>query len=131
MTLILNVLWFVFGGWLSGLMWLLAALLLACTVIGLPWALAAARIGVFSFAPFGRDVLPRDLVTGRPDLGTGPLGLLLNILWFLLGGWYVALAHLVIGLGLLVTIIGIPFALQHFKLAVLALAPIGKTVVDR
>ena len=130
MTLILNVLWFIFGGWIAGLTWLLAGVLLAITIVGLPWALAAFRIGLFSFMPFGKQVVSRRAVTGREDLGTGPLGLLLNIVWFLLGGWYIALAHLVIGVIQLVFIITIPFGLQHFKLAVIALAPIGKEVIE-
>jgi uncharacterized membrane protein YccF (DUF307 family) len=131
MTLILNVLWFVLGGWASGLAWLVAALLLAVTIVGLPWAQAAIRIGLFTFFPFGREVVSRASVTGREDLGTGSLGLLLNVIWFVLGGWYLALMHLVGGVLLCVTIIGIPFGIQHFKLAGIALAPIGKEVVER
>ena len=130
MTLILNVLWFIFGGWIAGLTWLLAGVLLAITIVGLPWAQAAFRIGLFSFMPFGKEVVSRRAVTGREDLGTGPLGLLLNIVWFLLGGWYIALAHLVIGVIQLIFIITIPFGLQHFKLAAIALAPIGKEVIE-
>ncbi len=131
MTLILNVLWFVLGGWVSGLAWLVSAILLAVTIVGLPWAQAAVRIGLFTFFPFGREVVPRHELTGREDLGTGPLGLILNIVWFFLGGWYLALMHVLIGLLLMVTIIGIPFGLQHFKLAQIALAPIGKEVVEK
>ena len=131
MTLILNILWFVLGGWLAGLTWIFAALLLAITIIGLPWAQAALRIGIFSFFPFGKEVVPRRAITGREDLGTGDLGLVLNIVWFVLGGWYLALMHLVIGVIQCVTIIGIPFGIQHFKLAGIALAPVGKEVVER
>ena len=93
-----------------------------------------ARVGAyssrmaFSAWPFGRQVVSRaDL--GESDLGTGPFGLLLNIIWFVLGGWYLAIHHIVLGVGLCVTIIGIPFGLQHLKLAVISLAPVGKTVV--
>jgi uncharacterized membrane protein YccF (DUF307 family) len=131
MTLILNVLWFFFGGWLAGLTWMVAALLLAVTVVGLPWAQAAFRIGVFSLFPFGKAVVSRRTATGQDDLGTGPLGLALNIVWFVLAGWYIALAHVLIGVALVVTIIGIPFGIQHFKLAAIALAPIGKDVIER
>jgi uncharacterized membrane protein YccF (DUF307 family) len=130
MTLVLNLLWFVLGGWLAGLSWLVAALMLAVTVVGLPWTVAAARIGMFSFFPFGKRVVLRSELTGQEDLGTGPLGLVLNILWFVLGGWYVALSHLIIGITLLPWIVTIPFAIQHFKLARIALAPVGKIVVD-
>jgi uncharacterized membrane protein YccF (DUF307 family) len=129
-TLILNILWFVFGGFLTGLAWLLGGLLLAITIVGLPWAGAAWRIAWFSFAPFGKLVVDREAVTGRSDLGTGCMGLLLNVIWFVLAGWYIALGHVLIGAAQFVTIIGIPFAIQHFKLALIALAPVGKTVVE-
>jgi len=130
MTLILNILWFIFGGWAAGLAWLFAGVLLAVTIVGLPWTQAAFRIGLFSFMPFGKQVVSRRAMTGREDLGTGPMGLILNIVWFVLGGWYIALAHLVIGVVQLVLIITIPFGLQHLKLAAIALAPIGKEVIE-
>jgi len=128
-TLLLNILWFIFGGFVGGLAWMLGALILAITIVGLPWSAAAFRIGVFAFAPFGSRVVDRRLYTGRDDLGTGGLGLLLNVLWFLFAGWYIALAHVAVGVAQCVTIIGIPFGFQHFKLALIALAPIGKSVV--
>jgi uncharacterized membrane protein YccF (DUF307 family) len=130
LRLILNLLWFVLGGFVSGLLWLLSGVLLAITIVGLPWAFAAFRIAGFSAWPFGRQVVSRDLHTGREDLGTGPLGFVMNVVWFVLGGWYLALSHLVMAVGLAVTIIGIPFALQHVKLALISLAPVGKQVVE-
>lgn len=129
MALILNILWFIFGGWISGLAWLLAALLLALTVVGLPWSAAALRIGMFSFAPFGRHVVPRSAVYGH-DLGTGPLGLLMNLVWVLLAGWWLALHHVILAVTLMVTLIGIPFGLQHLKLAMISFAPVGQTVIQ-
>ena len=131
MRLLLNILWFIFGGWLTGLLWLLGGLLLAVTVIGLPYTAAAWRLAGFAFWPFGKEIVSRDIVTGRGDLGTGPVGCLLNIIWFVLGGWYIALSHLIIAVAEFVSIIGIPFALKDLQLAVAALAPIGKTVVRR
>jgi uncharacterized membrane protein YccF (DUF307 family) len=131
MSLVLNILWFIFGGWISGLAWLLAGVILAITVVGLPWSAAAFRIGLFSFAPFGRHVVPRDMVTGRSDLGTGPAGCLLNAVWVVLAGWWLALHHVILGVALMLTIIGIPFGLQHLKLALISFAPIGQTVVER
>ena len=128
MTLLLNVLWFIFGGFAAGLAWMIGGVVLAITIIGLPWAAAAFRIGVFSFAPFGSRVVDRRSLTGHGDLGTGDVGLVLNVVWFLFAGWYIALAHVAIGLAQCVTIIGIPFGLQHFKLALIALAPVGKSV---
>ncbi|HWU79388.1 MAG TPA: YccF domain-containing protein [Caulobacter sp.] len=129
--LLLNILWFIFGGFISGCLWLLGGLLLAITIVGLPYTGAAWRIAGFAFWPFGKEIVPRDLVTGREDLGTGPLGCVLNVIWFVLGGWYIALAHLVAAVAEAVTIIGIPFAIKDLQLAVVALAPIGRTVVDR
>jgi uncharacterized membrane protein YccF (DUF307 family) len=130
MALILNILWFILGGFISGLAWLLAGVLLAITVVGLPWSAAAFRIAGFSFAPFGRHVVARRAMTGRGDLGTGPLGFLMNIVWVLIAGWWLALHHVVLGLTLMVTIIGIPFGLQHLKLALISFAPIGQRVVE-
>jgi uncharacterized membrane protein YccF (DUF307 family) len=118
---ILNVLWFVLGGFVSGTAWLLAGALLALTIVGLPWTPAAFRIAGFSYWPFGRLVV---------DADDHVSSLLLNILWFLLAGWWLALHHIVLAAGLAVTIIGIPFAWQHVKLAILALAPVGKRVVE-
>lgn len=129
--LILNILWFILGGWLSGLLWLLGGALLAITVVGLPYSFAAWRIASFSFWPFGREVVDRQAVTGQEDLGTGGLGCLMNIVWFLLAGWYIALSHLIIAVAEFVSIIGIPFALKDLELARLALAPVGKTVVEK
>lgn len=130
MRLILNILWFILGGFVSGSLWILAGVLLAITIVGLPWAAAAFRIAGFSYWPFGRQVVSRAELSRRSDLGTGPVGFLLNIIWFVLGGWYLALHHLVLGIGLFVTIIGIPFGLQHLKLAIISLAPVGKSVVE-
>jgi uncharacterized membrane protein YccF (DUF307 family) len=127
MSLILNILWFVLGGFISGLAWCLAGVLLAITIVGLPWSAAAFRIAGFSFAPFGRHVVPRQALTGR---GAGCLGLMLNVIWVALAGWWLALHHVVLGLALMVTIIGIPFGLQHLKLALIAFAPIGQEVVE-
>jgi uncharacterized membrane protein YccF (DUF307 family) len=128
--LILNILWFILGGWISGTLWVLSGVLLAITVVGLPWSMAAFRIAGFSYWPFGRQVVSRAELSRRGDLGTGPVGFLLNILWFIFGGWYLAIHHIVLGIGLCVTIIGIPFGLQHLKLAIISLAPVGKAVVE-
>ncbi len=130
MRFLLNVLWLIFGGWLSALAWTLAGALLAVTIVGLPWTPAAFRIAGFSAWPFGREVVSRQLVQGHEDLGTGPLGVVLNVLWFLLAGWWLALHHLILAVLLMITVIGIPFGLQHLKLAAISLAPVGKAVVE-
>jgi uncharacterized membrane protein YccF (DUF307 family) len=129
-TLLLNVLWFFFGGFLAALGWLLAALILTITIVGLPWAPAAVRIAGFAAFPFGRRIVSREELTGREDLGTGPTGLVLNVIWIIFAGWWLAIEHITIGIVQCLSIIGIPFGWQHFKLAVLALAPVGKTVVE-
>jgi uncharacterized membrane protein YccF (DUF307 family) len=129
--LLLNILWFIFGGFISGCLWLLGGALLALTIVGLPYTGAAWRIAGFAFWPFGKEIVPREVVTGREDLGTGGLGVVLNVIWFLLGGWYIALSHLVAAAFEAVTIIGIPFAIKDLQLAIAAIAPIGRTVVDR
>lgn len=132
MALILNILWLVLGGGLvAGLVWLLAAILMAITIIGLPWARACVMIGLFTLWPFGREVVARDTLTGREDLGTGPLGVVGNVIWFVLAGIWLAIGHVTAALALAVTIIGIPFAWQHLKLAYASLFPIGKTVVEK
>jgi uncharacterized membrane protein YccF (DUF307 family) len=129
--LILNILWFILGGWISGLLWLLGGLLLAVTIVGLPYTGAAWRIAGFAFWPFGKEIVSREIASGQGDLGTGPLGFVLNVIWFLLGGWYIALSHLLIAIAEAITIIGIPFAIKDLQLAFIALAPIGKVVVEK
>jgi len=119
MRTLLNVLWFILGGWISGALWCLAGLLFAVTIIGLPWAPSAFRIAGFSFAPFGR--------IAEAD-NSHASSLVLNILWLVLAGWWLALHHLVLAAALAITIIGIPFAIQHLKLAMLSLTPVGARV---
>jgi len=127
---VLNVLWFILGGFLAGLGWWLAGILCAITIVGLPWARACFMLGNFSLWPFGRDVISRKELTGRDDLGTGTFGTIGNIIWLIFVGWWLALGHLMLAIGLGITIIGIPFAIQHLKLAYASLFPIGQTVVD-
>ncbi len=131
MRTIANILWVIFGGWLTALGWLLAGLLMAITIIGLPWSRACLSIARFSFWPFGSRLVPRDKLKGRATIGTGPLGLVGNIIWFILGGWYLALMHLIVGVGWCITIIGVPFGVAHFRLMKQAFAPIGKAVVPK
>ncbi len=126
-----NFLWFVFGGFLMGLAWWLFGLLAILTIVGIPWAKACFVIGQLTFLPFGREVIGRDELNGAGDIGTGPFGLLGNIVWFLLAGLWLALGHVMCALACFLTIIGSPFGIQHLKLGGLALAPIGKTVVTK
>ena len=131
LSLLLNVLWVVFGGLWMALGWLLAALLMAITIIGLPWARAAVNIASYTLFPFGRAAVSRETVTGQQDFGTGPLGTLGNIVWLLLAGWWLALGHILTALALALTLIGIPFAWAHLKLVPISLWPIGKTIVSQ
>ena len=126
---LLNVLWFVLGGVVMGLGWWLAGLVAAITIVGLPWARACFVIGNYSFLPFGNEAVSRRELTGRNDFGTGPFGVVGNVIWFLLAGWWLAIGHLSSALACFVTIIGIPFGIQHIKLALIALAPVGMQVV--
>ena len=128
-SLLLNLLWIVFGGWWMALGWVIAALIMALTIIGLPWARAAFNIALYTLLPFGQKAVSRAEYTGRDDLGTGPLGVLGNLIWLVLAGWWLALGHLITAVLLAVTIIGLPFAWAHVKLAGLALWPIGKMIV--
>jgi uncharacterized membrane protein YccF (DUF307 family) len=124
LSLVLNILWVVFGGFYMALFWLIAAVLMAVTIIGLPWARAAFNIAWYALLPFGQTVVPRAEYTGVEDLGTGPFGFLGNLIWLVFFGWWIALAHVVTAVGLGITIIGLPFAWAHLKLARLALWPI-------
>lgn len=125
-----NLLWLVLGGLMMGLGWWLAGLLCAITIVGLPWAKACFVIGQFAFWPFGKEAVNREQVNGQSDIGTGALGTLGNVLWFIFAGVWLAIGHLLSAVACFVTIIGIPFGLQHLKLAAVTLAPIGKTIVD-
>ena len=129
MSLLLNILWIVFGGLGMAVAWVIAAVIMAITIIGIPWARAAFNIALYTLLPFGQKAVSRAEHTGQEDIGTGPLGVIGNIIWLLLAGWWLALGHLIFAILLAVTIIGIPFAWAHFKLAALALWPIGRMIV--
>ncbi len=120
MSLLLNIAWMILGGLIAAFGWLVAALLMAISIVGLPWVPAALRIAGYTLLPFGQRVEERD---------PGPLSLLGNIVWFVLAGWWLALGHLLLAIACAVTIIGLPFAWAHLKLAGLSLAPVGKEIV--
>jgi uncharacterized membrane protein YccF (DUF307 family) len=129
-SLLLNIFWIVFGGLWMAVAWVIAAAVMAITIIGLPWARAAFNIASYTMLPFGRKAVSRAEYLGSEDFGTGPFGFLGNIVWLVLAGWWLALGHLLTAIVLAVTIIGIPFAWAHLKLAGIALWPIGKMIVD-
>jgi uncharacterized membrane protein YccF (DUF307 family) len=128
MNIALNLLWFLLNGIVLGPLWFIIGIIMAISLVGLPWAKTCFMLGNFACFPFGRDVISRKALTLQDDIGTSGFGTLGNIVWLLLFGWWLALAHIVWGVVCAITIIGIPFALQHFKLAGAALLPIGKTV---
>jgi uncharacterized membrane protein YccF (DUF307 family) len=129
-SLLLNILWLVLGGIWMAAGWLFAAIIMAITIIGIPWARAAFNIASYAMLPFGRKAVSRAEYLGTDDVGTGPFGLIGNIVWLVLAGWWLALGHLITAFLLAITIIGIPFAWAHLKLAGIALWPIGKMIVD-
>src|SRR4030088_3037070 len=109
MAILLNLLWIAFGGLWMAVGWVIAALVMAITIIGLPWARAAINIASYTLLPFGQKAVSRAVYSGRDDIGTGPLGVLGNLVWLVLGGWWLALGHLITAIILGVTIVGIPF----------------------
>jgi uncharacterized membrane protein YccF (DUF307 family) len=123
---LMNGFWFILGGGVvSALLWLLAGCLLALTVVGIPFAVASFRIVRFAAFPFGRRLVEAEAIGETQVPGT----LLANILWVLLAGFWLALAHIVAGIGYCVSIVGIPFGFAHFRLALVCFAPLGKRTV--
>ena len=121
MRLLLNILWIVLGGgFLIWLEYILAGLLLCLTIVGIPFGLQCFKIAGLGLLPFGK--------TWDEPTEEKPVGCLLNVIWLLLGGIWIMLSHVALAFGLAVTIIGIPFAIQHLKLALFALMPFGKTL---
>src|ERR1700754_1144930 len=94
-SILLNILWIVFGGLWMAVAWLVAAVIMAITIIGIPWARAAFNIAAYTLFPFGSRAVSRDAYTGQDDIGTGPLGVIGNIIWLVLAGWWLALGHVV------------------------------------
>jgi uncharacterized membrane protein YccF (DUF307 family) len=123
LRLIGNVLWLVLAGWAMCIAYLVAGLLLCVTIIGIPFGVASFRLAFFVIWPFGR------VAVHDPDR-VPAVSAIANVLWFVLAGWWLALGHLVTGVLLCITIIGIPFGIQSFKLAGLALAPLAREIVS-
>ncbi len=124
-----NFFWFIFGGLLMGLGWWIVGALAFISIIGIPWARACFVIGEFAFFPFGKEAVNRKSITKIEDIGTSGFGVVGNILWFIFAGFWLAIGHVASAILCFITIIGIPFGIQHLKLAGIALAPIGKTIV--
>ncbi len=110
--------------------WFMCGIVAVITIVGIPWARACFTLGLLSLWPFGKSTIRRDDLYLSGDIGTSALGTIGNIIWLIFAGIWLAIGHLLLGLVFCITIIGIPFGIQHFKLAKLALLPIGVTVTD-
>ena len=119
MSFIGNLFWLIFGGFIAGLGYIIGGLLLCITIVGIPFGMQSIKIGVATFTPFGKEIREAANVNS-------PLRVIFNIIWLVLFGWEIAIAHLVGAIILAITVIGIPFALQHIKLIPLALFPFGR-----
>lgn len=127
MTLLLNILYFIFGGgFVAGIAWVLLGCVLAITVVGIPFAVAAFRIAAFAAWPFGRTLVDARSVGEQPIVGTD----IANILWIIFAGIWLWISHVAAGIAYCVTIIGIPFGFAHFRLAAVSFAPLGKRVAN-
>jgi uncharacterized membrane protein YccF (DUF307 family) len=114
-----NLIWLIFGGFVSGIGYILGGLVLCLTIIGIPVGVQAIKLGWATMVPFGKQIVPS-------ETAGAPVNVVVNVIWAFVFGWEIALSHLLHGLLLGITIIGIPFAKQHFKLIPLALAPFGR-----
>ena len=122
MRLLLNVIWLVFGGLVLAFGYAVVALVMFILIITIPFGVASARIALFCLWPFGRTIVR------RPDAGAGStIG---NIIWFLLAGWWLAIGHVITGVLMCITIIGIPLGLANFKLIPVSLTPFGREIID-
>lgn len=115
MSLLGNIIWLVFGGFVTGLFYIIGGLAMCLTIVGIPFGLQSVKLGVSTMAPFGKEV-----VVSKNE---GPVALLFDILWIIFFGWEIAVAHLTSALILAITIVGLPFARQHLKLIPIAIFP--------
>lgn len=123
MSIILNLLWLFLGGFATATSWFFVGLVMLISIVGIPWAKACFNIAILNLWPFGSKI---EKSKSSPMMGAfSTLG---NILWFVLAGWWLALGHLLLGILFCITIIGIPFGLQHFKLASLSVRPVGRSI---
>ncbi|SFR68034.1 Uncharacterized membrane protein YccF, DUF307 family [Agromyces sp. CF514] len=122
MSTVLNIIWLVLSGFWLFVGYLLAGVVMCVLIVTIPWGIASFRIGLYALWPFGRTVVSKPTSGAWSFIG--------NVIWFLLAGWWLALAHLVSGVLLCITIIGIPLGIADFKLIPVSLAPLGKEIVD-
>jgi uncharacterized membrane protein YccF (DUF307 family) len=124
MSILLNIIWFVFGGFLVSLAYILGGILLCITIIGIPFGIQCFKLSILGLAPFGREIRE----TEPPG---GCLSVVMNVIWIILPGLGLALMHLLLAAFFAITIIGLPFAVQHLKMTRLAILPFGFRVVNR
>ena len=119
-----NLIWLIFGGLIIAIEYLIGSIILMITIVGIPFGIQTLKMASLSLWPFGRDTVVHSRASGC-------LYLLMNIIWLLTGGIWIAITHAIFGLILCITIIGIPFGLQHFKLTAIALSPFGRDIVSK
>lgn len=124
MSIIGNLLWIIFGGFIIAIEYVISSILLMLTIVGIPFGLQTLKLADLALWPFGRD-------TRSNEFSSGCLGTIMNLIWIVVGGFWIFLTHLALGIILCITIIGIPFGRQHFKLAALALTPFGREVYTK
>lgn len=123
MTILGNIIWLLFGGLNIAIEYFIASLIMMITIVGIPFGVATWRLGILALWPFGSHIVDK-------PMGSGCLDVLMNVLWFLVGGIWIALTHLFWGAVLCITIVGIPWRKMHFRLMLLAIAPFGKEIVS-
>jgi len=123
MSLLGNIIWLIFGGFFSGLGYIIGGLTICLSIVGIPFGIQNIKLGFATMTPFGKEIVVSQ------DAGS-TINTILNVIWVIFFGWEIALNHLIFGLILAITIIGLPFAQQHFKLIPLALFPFGRELKD-
>ncbi|MCK5210357.1 MAG: YccF domain-containing protein [Cyclobacteriaceae bacterium] len=124
MNILGNLIWIIFGGFIIFLLYLFGSFLLFITIVGIPFGIQTLKLAILSLAPFGKDVIPG-------ERSGGCLYIVMNIIWILIAGIEIAIIHAILAFLFAITIIGIPFAAQHIKLAYLALVPFGNDIVEK
>ncbi len=122
MSIIGNLIWLIFGGIIIAVEYFIGSIILMITIVGIPFGIQTLKMAALAIWPFGRD-------TRVHDRASGCLYIIMNIIWLLTGGLWIAATHAIFGVILCITIIGIPFGLQHFKLTAIALSPFGRDIV--
>lgn len=123
MNLLGNIIWLIFGGLIIAIEYLIGSLVLMITIVGIPFGIQTLKMAALAIWPFGRD-------THVHSRASGCLYIIMNVLWLITGGLWIAITHTIFGALLCITIIGIPFGLQHFKLTAIALSPFGRDIVN-